>query len=81
MAADQERPLRRAAQREPLVAGLVDLLVGRAAGKLAAQPLSRPLPGLRPGDTLRAVVVPGQLLELAELGDGAGWLAAAPGRS
>ncbi len=38
--------------------------------QLPAQPLARPLPGLRPRDSLSAVVVPGQLLELAKLIDG-----------
>ena len=37
---------------------------------LPAQPLARPLPGLCPGDPLRAVLVPGELLELTKLVDG-----------
>ena len=52
MAPDQQRLLRRATQREPLVARLVDLLLRRHGGELAAQPLTRTLPGLRPGDAL-----------------------------
>ena len=71
MAADQELALGRPGQGEPLVARLVDLLLDRKAGDLAAQPLPRPLPGVRPGHTLGAVLVAGQLLELAQLGDGA----------
>ena len=74
MAADQERALGRAAQREPLVAGLVDLLLDGHCGELPAQPLARPLPGLRPGHPLRAVLVARQLLELAQLLDGTGRL-------
>ena len=42
------------------------------AGELAAQPVARLLPGLGPRDALRAVLVAGQLLELAQLRDGAG---------
>ena len=72
MAADQERPVGLAAEREPLVPGLVDLLLDRDAGELAAQPLARPRPRLGPGDALRAVLVAGQLPELAQLLDGAG---------
>ena len=67
--AEQHRTRRRAAQREPLVAGLVDLLLHGQAGELAAQPLPRALPRLGPGHPLRAVLVAGQLLQLAELGD------------
>ena len=59
------------AQREPLVPGLVDLLVERQPRELSAQPLPRLLPGLRPRDALRAVLVSGQLLQFAELVDGA----------
>ena len=43
-----------------------------AKSTFAAQPLARPLPRLGPGDALSAVLVAGQLLELAQLGDGAG---------
>ena len=74
VAADEQRALGGAAQREPLVAGLVDLLLDRHGGELPAQPLARPLPRLRPGDALGAVLVSGQLLELAQLLDGAGRL-------
>ena len=61
-------------EREPLVPRLVDLLLERDAVELAAQPLARRRPGLGPGDALRAVLVAGQLLELAQLRDGAGRL-------
>ena len=70
VAAEQERALGRARQREPLVPGLVDLLLGARRHDLLAQPLARPLPRLGPRDALRAVLVAGQLLQLAELGDG-----------
>ena len=39
--------------------------VGARRGDLLAQPLPRPLPRLRPRDALRAVLVAGQLLQLA----------------
>ncbi len=71
MAADEELPLGGAAQREPLVAGLVDLLLDRDGGELPAQPLPGPLPRLRPRDALRARVVARQLLQLAQLVHGA----------
>jgi hypothetical protein len=71
VAADEQRTIGGARQREPLVAGLVDLLLGARRDDLLAQPLPRPLPRLGPRDALRAVLVAGQLLQLAELGDGA----------
>ena len=71
VAADQQLPLRAAAQREPLVARLVDLVLEREAGELAAQPLAAALPGLRPRDALRAVLVARELAELAKLVHGA----------
>src|SRR5439155_9209947 len=64
--AEQHRSLRPAAEREPLIAGLVDLLLERKPGELAAQPLPRALPRVRPGDALGAVLVAGQLAELAQ---------------
>ncbi len=70
VAADQERPLGGARQREPLVAGLVDLFVGAGRDDLLAQPLARALPRLGPRDALRAVLVAGQLPQLAQLRDG-----------
>src|SRR5207253_466945 len=69
--ADEERTLRGAGQREPLVPGLVDQLLGARAGNLAAQPLPRPLPGVRPGHPLGAVAVARQPAQLPELGHGA----------
>src|SRR6478735_1180428 len=69
VAAEQERALRLARQREPLVPGLVDLLLGADRHDLLAQPLARALPRLRPGDTLSAVLVAGQLLQLPQLRD------------
>ena len=74
MAADQERPVGPSGQREPLVAGGVDLLLDRDAVKPLPEPLARPLPGLRPRDPLRAVLVTCQLLELAEIVDGSAGL-------
>ena len=66
------RALGVAAQRRPLVAGRVDLVLQRQTRELLAQPLLRALPGRRPRDALRAVLVAGELAELAQLGDGAG---------
>ncbi len=71
VAADQQRALGRAGEREPLVSRLVDLLHRPRAGDLLAQPAARRLPGVRPGDALGAVLVAGQLAELLQLGDGA----------
>ena len=47
MAADQHRPLRASSQREPLVAGLVDLLLDTGSLELAGEPLARLLPASR----------------------------------
>jgi hypothetical protein len=69
VAADQERPLGLARQREPLVPRLVDLLRGAGRRHLLAQPLTRPLPRIRPRDALRPVLVAGQLLQLTQLRD------------
>ena len=66
VAADQHRLLGAARQRPPLVAGLVDLRLER---NLLVQPVLRTHPGVGPGDTLSAVGVAGQLLQLAKLGD------------
>ena len=60
VAADQQRALGGAPQREPLVARLVDLLDRAGLRDLAAEELARLLPGLRPGDPLRAVLVAGE---------------------
>src|SRR5215218_2214732 len=65
--ADQERPLRPATQREPLVPRLVDLELGAGRRDLRSQPLARALPRLGPGDPLRTLGVPRQLPELAQL--------------
>ena len=67
--ADQHRALARPAQRPPLVPGLVDLVLERQPAELVAEPRARPLPGLRPGDPLRAVRVAGQLAQLLQLGN------------
>ena len=61
VAAEQQRALGGARQREPLVPGLVDLLLGPRRDDLLAQPLPRALPRLGPRDALRAVLVAGQL--------------------
>ena len=66
--ADQHRLLGATRQRPPLVAGLVDLRLER---NLLVQPVLRAHPGVGPGDALGAVLVAGQLLQLAKLGDGA----------
>jgi hypothetical protein len=71
VAADQNGLIGRAVQGEPLIAGGVDGLLSPGPGHFPAQPLARPLPCLGPRDPLGAVVVPGQLLELTKLGDGA----------
>ena len=71
MAADHERVLAALTEREPLVAGLVDLLPGAGRVELDPEPLACRLPGVRPRHALRTVVVAGQLAELPELGDGA----------
>src|SRR5581483_8426057 len=70
--ADQELPLRVAAQREPLVPRLVDRLLGPGSVHLRPQELACALPRLRPRDPLRAVLVPRQRAQLLELLDGAG---------
>ena len=55
-----------ARQRPPLVSGRVHLGIDR---HLLVEPLLRAHPGVRPGDPLRAVLVAGELLQLAELGN------------
>ena len=59
------------AQRPPLVAGLVDLVLERQRPRACSRSqLARLLPRVRPGDALRAVLVAGQLAQLLQLGDG-----------
>ena len=72
VAADQERAVVTPRKREPLAAGLVGLLAGARPLDPPGEPLPRPRPRVRPGHTLSAVLVARQLLQLAELGDGAG---------
>ena len=69
--ADQERALGRAARACPQVAGRVDLDLDRQRRELPAQPVARRGPGVRQGDALGAVLVAGELAQLAQLGDGA----------
>ena len=57
-----------AGHRPPLVARLVELHLDPV--ELARHPLLGLHPGVRPGHALRAVLVAGQLLQLAQLGDG-----------
>jgi hypothetical protein len=57
VAADHQLLVRGAPQREPLVAGFVDVLDGAGALHLLPQEGARGLPRLRPRDPLRAVVV------------------------
>ncbi len=71
--ADEQGLLGGAGQREPLVAGFVDLFLGTGRGNLARKPLLGGDPRVRPGHALRAVVVPGELAQLAKLVDGAAW--------
>jgi hypothetical protein len=66
----QERAIGLAREREPLVSGGIDRLGRVRLGEFAAEPLARRLPCVRPGNALRSVLVPGQLLELAKVGDG-----------
>jgi hypothetical protein len=69
MSADQQRIVSALADREPLVAGLVDLLVRTGALELHPQPRARGLPRVRPRDALGAVLVAGQLAQLPKLLD------------
>jgi hypothetical protein len=69
--ADQERTVRRAAEREPLVSRLVCLLFDTQRLELAGEPFTSPYPRVRPGDALRAFLVAGELSELVQLIDGA----------
>ena len=72
MAAEDHCLLARARERPPLVPGRVEALHRTGALELRRHPLLRALPRVRPGDPLGAVLVAGQLAQLAQLGDGAG---------
>src|SRR5262249_39085160 len=74
VAADQQLSIRGTRQGEPLVSGLVDLLLDGDAVEPAAEPLPRRRPRVGPGNPLGTVLVAGQLLELTQLRDGAGGL-------
>src|SRR4029077_8224176 len=71
VAADEHGLVGGAAQREPLVPRGIDPLLRPGLCNLAPQPLACPFPGVGPRDALGAVLVAGQLLELAQLGAGA----------
>ena len=57
VAPEEDRALRPACEREPLVAGRVDRLLRSGLGDLVAKPGARLLPGLGPRDALCAVLV------------------------
>src|SRR5438874_182302 len=66
-----KRAIGLARQREPLVSGRVDRLFGSGTVEPSAEPFAGALPRIGPGHALGAVFVAGQLLKLAQLGDGA----------
>src|SRR5439155_1668072 len=74
VASDQESAFRLARQREPLVTGGIDRLLGAGPVELSAEPFASALPRIGPGDPLGAVFVAGQLLKLSQLCDGAAWV-------
>jgi hypothetical protein len=69
VAADQQRPVGSAAQREPLIAGRIDLLDRAGALDLLPQETSCGFPRIGPRNALSAVLVAGQLAQLLEVGD------------
>src|SRR6185295_10247302 len=69
--ADQERPLRPAGKREPLVPGLVGLLLDTQRLELPGEPLAGSDPRVGPRDTLGAFFIAGELPKLVQLLDGA----------
>ena len=64
-AEEQRRPVT-VAEREPLVPGGVELLDRPGGGDLLPQPVAGTLPGVGPGNPLGAVLVTGQLAQLAQ---------------
>ena len=69
MGTEAERRLPVALEVGPEVAGLVALRLEAKRRQLAAEPLSRRTPLLAPTDASGAPRPPGQLIELAEVGD------------
>ena len=69
MPAEEDRALRVAAQRVPVVPGLVALDVERQVFEALGEPRASVRPRLRPRDTLGAVLVPGERAELLEARD------------
>ena len=70
MAAEQQRLLRLALQRDPVVAGGVVVLLDRQPCELGGEPFARLQPRIGPGDALRAVFVAGECAEFFQFGDG-----------
>ncbi len=72
MPAEQDRALGVAAERVPVVPGLVALDLERQVGEALGEPGAAGRPRVRPRDALRAVLVPRQRAELLETRDGTG---------
>jgi hypothetical protein len=68
--ADQQLLLRPTSQRPPLVPRLVEGHLGTGPFELPGHPVLRLHPRVRPGHSLSAVLVAGQLAELLQVGDG-----------
>src|SRR5581483_3104117 len=61
---EEQRALRVALEREPLVPRLIDLLDRAGVGHRSAEPLACTLPRLGPRDALRPVLVSGEVAQL-----------------
>ena len=74
MAADQQRFLGFAMERDPAVAGGVEMMLDRELCQLGCEPVARFEPGVGPGEALRAVGVGGELAQFFQVGDRAFWI-------
>jgi hypothetical protein len=71
VATDQKRPVRGPREGEPLVSGLVGLLLDAERLELSGEPFACANPRIRPGDALGAFLVAGELPKLCQLFDSA----------
>ena len=66
--------LRFAAERHPVVARGVVVMLHRKAVQFLREPFARFQPGIGPGDALRAIGVAGERAQFFQFGDGSLWV-------
>src|SRR5581483_2430256 len=70
MAAQYERLLQLAHERDPAISGRIVMVLHRQILDLGLEPLARLEPGIGPCEALRAVFVAGERAQFLQVGDG-----------